>query len=55
MKRILWTVTALAGILTGQVDRGNISGTVTDATGSLVPGVAISLVQEGTNAAFQVA
>lgn len=37
----------------GQVDRGNIQGTVIDSTGALVPGASIRLVNQATNTTQQ--
>lgn len=43
----------LASLLQGQGDRGVITGTVTDATGAIVPGAVITVVQQGTNTSFK--
>jgi len=47
----------LAGVLTsqlqGQGDRGVITGTVTDASGAIVPGAAITVIQKDTNTSFK--
>ena len=40
--------------LLSQGDRGVITGTVTDATGAVVPGVQITATQTGTNTSYQV-
>jgi len=39
--------------LPGQGDRGEITGTVTDATGAVVPGAQIVVVQRATNASYR--
>jgi len=39
--------------LPGQGDRGEITGTVTDATGAVVPGAQISAVQRATNVVYR--
>ena len=40
--------------LLGQGDRGEITGTVTDASGAVVPGAQITATQESTNASYKV-
>jgi len=40
--------------LMGQGDRGQITGTVTDSTGAVVPNAQISAVQKDTNASYKV-
>ena len=39
----------LAAALAGQDYRGSLLGRITDATGAVVPGVSITVVNEGTN------
>ena len=41
--------------LTAQVDRGSISGTVTDATGAVVAGASVNIHNDDTNASFRAA
>ncbi len=41
----------VAGLLPAQDYRGSVLGRVTDATGAVVPGVSITVVNEGTNVA----
>src|SRR5512144_2702402 len=42
----------LCFVLVRAQDRGTIEGTVTDSTGSVVPGAKVRIVQEGTNASW---
>jgi len=53
--RIAALCIAVAGAvpLLAQGDRGQITGTVTDSTGAVVPGTAIQIIQKGTNASFK--
>ena len=58
IKREFYTrVAMLAAVsvlpLLGQVDRGVITGTVTDGTGAVVPGAEITTVQKSTNASYK--
>src|SRR4051812_21123483 len=50
-------VVLLAGMIAWQLlaqgDRGVITGTVTDATGAVVPGAVITVIQQGTNTSFK--
>src|SRR5689334_3157062 len=39
--------------LLGQGDRGVITGTVSDASGAIVPGASITVIQNGTNTSFR--
>ncbi len=51
MRRIVWVVTfilAVVGGLFGQAASGTIVGTVTDQAGAVVPGAAVTLVNEPT-------
>ena len=55
MRVVLALVVGIAGALTGplaegQTNYGSIVGTVTDTTGAVVPGVAVTLKNNGTNA-----
>ena len=49
----LASVAILAGPALAQ-DRGAIAGTVTDASGAVIPGVKIRIVQVGTNASWSI-
>src|SRR5204862_7461454 len=49
--RVILITFALTLSLLAQVDRGNIQGTVTDATGSVVAGAAVRIVSPATNVA----
>src|SRR6266487_6045044 len=49
--RALLVVFALACASLAQVDRGNIQGTVTDASGSVVGSAAVRIVSPATNVA----
>ncbi|HSU30178.1 MAG TPA: carboxypeptidase-like regulatory domain-containing protein [Bryobacteraceae bacterium] len=35
----------------GQVERASLAGTVTDASGAVIPGVTIKVISDGTNTA----
>ena len=39
--------------LLGQGDRGVITGTVTDATGAIVPGAQVTVIQNSTNVSYK--
>src|SRR4051794_14051835 len=53
MHRVFIAVLLLAATCTGQEFRATLSGRVTDAQNSVVPGVRISVVQIGTEAKFE--
>ncbi len=40
---------ALGSVSTGQIKSGVITGTVSDSNGAVIPGAAVSVVQQGTN------
>lgn len=42
-----------AAPLRAQGDRGEITGTVTDATGAVIPGAQVTVLQVATNASFK--
>lgn len=50
---ILVLLVSACAPLSAQQGRGTILGTVTDATGAAVPGVAVTVLNTGTNAAFR--
>lgn len=56
--RFVWkTFLLLACVSTAlwaQVDRGSITGTVTDTTGSVIPGVAVTVIEAETGVHYQV-
>jgi hypothetical protein len=41
-----------AGAAHAQVDQGSVSGTITDASGAVIPGAKVTLVDAGTNLTF---
>src|SRR5579871_6872828 len=49
---ILLTITG-AALLLAQGDRGQITGTVTDATGAVTPGSTITAIQTSTNVSYK--
>ena len=51
--RLILLAGVMASQLLGQGDRGVITGTVTDASGAVVPGAAITVIQKGTNTSFK--
>ena len=51
--RLILLAGLVAALALGQGDRGVITGTVTDATGAIVPGASITVVQDGTNTSFK--
>src|SRR5690349_13467127 len=50
--RLFLLAGVMAAQLSAQGDRGVITGTVTDASGAIVPGAAITIIQNGTNTLF---
>ena len=54
MKRFLLLTAILAGVVSAQVDRGVIEGTVRDATGGVVPKAAVTITETQTNNRFEV-
>jgi hypothetical protein len=50
ISRLLIVLLALAPAVMGQMTRGFISGTVQDATGAVIPGVKVFIVERSTNA-----
>jgi hypothetical protein len=55
MRRIYVALFCLSTTLFAQVDRGTITGTITDPTGAIVAGATIRIVSESTNASQQAA
>src|SRR5581483_2815777 len=53
--RLFSVATLFMGALFGQADRGNVAGTVTDASGAVVPNSAVTLINEQTNTTFSTA
>lgn len=51
--RLILLAGVLAMHLWGQGDRGVITGTISDASGAIVPGAAITIIQNGTNTSFK--
>ena len=51
--RLVLIAGMLASRLPGQGDRGVITGTITDASGAIVPGAAITVIQKDTNTSFK--
>ncbi|MBM3727477.1 MAG: carboxypeptidase regulatory-like domain-containing protein [Acidobacteria bacterium] len=51
--RLLGLSTAMAALAFAQGDRGTISGLITDASGGVVPGVAIEAIHVATSAKFE--
>src|ERR1051325_11096795 len=51
--RLVLLAGMMAWQLSAQGDRGVITGTVTDATGAVVPGAVITVIQNGTNTSFR--
>jgi hypothetical protein len=51
--RVILLAAVAAIQLSGQGDRGEITGTVTDATGAVVPGAQITAIQTSTNVAYK--
>ena len=49
IKLYLLTVVLTAAICFAQSERGNISGVVTDSSGSVVPGAPVKVINQGTN------
>ncbi len=49
---VLWSI-AFAALCFGQLDRGTITGTVTDSSGGVVPGAKITIRNKGTNATYE--
>jgi hypothetical protein len=49
---VLWGV-AFATLCFGQLDRGTITGTVTDSSGGVLPGAKITIRNKGTNATYE--
>src|SRR5580692_4246702 len=53
--RIAAVVMLLSSLALAQLDRGTITGTVTDASGAVVPNAKIIVKNQGTNATYQTA
>ena len=53
--RIAAAVTLLSVLCFGQLDRGTITGTVTDATGAVIPNTKITIRNSATNSTYQTA
>ncbi len=56
MKRafsLLFAILLTTAIALGQLDRGSITGTVTDSSGALIPGVAVTIQNAGTGATYK--
>ena len=51
MLRLFLLVGSCATLVFGQADRGTLVGTVTDATGAIVPGAKVTITQTATNVA----
>ena len=49
MKRLITALIATSLAAVAQIGTSTITGRVTDATGAVVPNVAVSVVQKGTN------
>ena len=53
--RFLALLPLAAAMVFAQADRGNLTGTVTDASGAVVPGAKIAVTQTSTNTKINVA
>src|SRR5450755_1763658 len=53
--RLALLVAVFAAQLLAQGDRGVITGNVTDASGAVVPGAAVTAIQESTNVSYKTA
>jgi hypothetical protein len=49
LSRTLWVSLLWAGLLAAQTNRGGISGTVSDATGAVIPGATVTITSLATN------
>src|ERR1044071_1873927 len=51
--RIIWLVLIIGTLANAQLDRGSLTGTVTDPTGAVVPDVKVSARNTATNAVYE--
>src|ERR1700753_2548376 len=51
--KVLMLIACTPAVLWAQVDRGTITGTVTDTSGAVVPGVLVTLVETETGVHYE--